>query len=101
MPSWNYREVAAVPVQLVVAGVDAAGPLSATRFLPAKGDQSAGLRVGPGPLASGGFRVFVQLATPKGADKQTHDEQLISRDEQWSSRREQLAAPGRCPTVTI
>jgi hypothetical protein len=31
---------------------------------------------------------------------QTHDEHLITADEQWSSRREQLACSRRCPNET-
>jgi hypothetical protein len=43
---------------------------------------------------------FVQIVAPQ-RDNQIHNERLLPADEQWSSRREQLASSGRCTTVTI
>jgi hypothetical protein len=47
----------------------------------------------------GGIDASIQIAAA-WMGNQTHDEHLIPTDEQWSSRREQLASSGRCPTET-
>jgi hypothetical protein len=46
-----------------------------------------------------GIDASIQIAAPRMGN-QTHDEHLIPADEQWSSRREQLASSGRCPIET-
>jgi hypothetical protein len=93
-------EVRAVPSQLVDAGTSTGGPLSATRFLSTMDNNRLRLLSGFAPATVGGIAVFMQIAAP-WTSNQTHDEQLIPSDEQWPSRHEQLASPGRCPTGTI
>jgi hypothetical protein len=100
MPSPVLSEVPAVPSQLVATGANIDGPLSATRFLSAMDDKRLHLPSECVPATVVGIGVFMQMAAPEMGN-QTHDEHLIQADEQWSSRREQLASPGRCPSVTI
>jgi hypothetical protein len=93
-------EVPAARPQLVGTGAGTDGALSATRFLPSPDENRLPL---PGNWASataGGMDVFMQIVASQ-TDNQIHDEYLIPADEQWSSRREQLASSGRCTTVTI
>lgn len=94
------REVPTVPSQLAVAGVRTDRPLFATRFLSAVDNERLRLPSNGAPARVGRISVFMQIVARR-ADNQIHDEHLIREDEQWSSRREQLASPGRCPTVTI
>ena len=100
MPSPDLSEVRAVPSQLVVVGASTDGPLSATRFLSARGNNRVRLAGNDAPATVGGIGVFTQIVGRR-TDNQIHDEHLIQADEQWSSRREQLASSGRCTTVTI
>jgi hypothetical protein len=100
MPLPVLSEVPAVASQLVVVGAGAEGRLSATRFLSARDHKRLCLPNNRAPATVGGIGEFMQIMAPQ-VDNQIHDEHLIPADEQWSSRREQLASPGRCPTVTI
>ena len=100
MPLPDLSEVRAAPPQLVAAGASTDVPLSATRFLSARANNRLRLVGSYAPATVGGIGPFMQIAAP-WTSNQIHDEQLISGDEQCSYRREQLASPRRCPTVTI
>jgi len=58
------------------------------------------LRIACASVTFGGIDASIHIAAARMGN-QTHDEHLMPADEQWSSRREQLASSGRCPTVTI
>jgi hypothetical protein len=100
MPSLDLGEVRAVPWRLVAAGANTDGPLAATRFLSAMDSKRLRLPSDRAPATVGGMAVLMQIVAPRMGN-QIHDEHPILADEQWSSRREQLASPGRCTTVTI
>ena len=71
MPLPDLSEVRAVPPQLVAAGASTDGPLSATRFLSAVGNNRLRLVGSYAPATVGGIGPFVQIAAPGQTTKFT------------------------------
>jgi hypothetical protein len=69
-------------------------------FCPTRTNNRFNLRIACAPVTFGGIDASIQIAAARMGN-QTHDEHLIPTDEQWSSRREQLASSGRSTSVTI
>jgi hypothetical protein len=100
MPTPIAGELLAGPSHLVAQGAGTTGLLTAARFLSSADNDRVRMPRSRASPTVAGIPLFMQIAAPQ-TDNQIHNEQLMLADEQWSYRREKLASPGRCPTVTI